>query len=931
MNRRRGLVWRDVARCTGLVLLLPFVAATAGEVLTLDDMEYPGIESARKAWVPDEGSQPVGLAPRNGGSALQMVCNFVANERRSVYDLSGQWDLSRFNRFTFDIRMERPGALKLFIIYFRSTGGWLYGQFYVQEAGWQTVNMPKSMFHREEEPAGWHDITGVRLSAWRGDAVDTVCLVDALRAHADDVLVLKRRARCAAASRLRELLGLHGVHVRDTTESEVRAAGLPEVSLVILPRNPDLDAALCRRLTKYVQAGGKLIAFRHVPPPLAQVLGVRVSGALDDARRSRCATVRLTGGTVKGLPETLVLSPSELGVAAPAAEGTALLGTWLDAAGVELGCPAVALSSAGAFVSFPPPAGDPVAAARFLLALVGHFVPEAWRTAAQAAATPARRIGHLERDQLRSWLESRPPRPPRRKQALALLDRAEALRERIDGAVRRQDHIGAATLAVERDQALEQAYLLGHRARAGEFRAWWEHSGQSGFADWDTALRVLSEAGFNAVITNCLRGGSAQYPSTLLPVSPVVEQKGDQVAAAVAAGRKYGVEVHIWKVNFWGWDSPKPFVERMRAEGRFQVAFDGKPSEWLCPSHPANRELEVGSMVEVASRYAVDGVHFDYIRYEGSNYCFCAGCRERFEQDRGLRVANWPADTRTEALEKAWVEWRAEQISRIVRETALRVRAVRPGCRISAAVFPEYPSCAQGAGQDWVRWAREGWVDFLCPMVYSDSNYTYARRITAALRDLRGAVPVYPGIHVSRLSMLPFTTSTVAGQIAIARNLGLDGFTLFNYGDVLAGKVLPGLQAGITQGQTYVPNRGPSVQFTIRATVDAVLGGAHVDKGKAFSCTVAVTLSSTREPVRAFRAQVVLENADGEPCQQLGAVSTENPGASADITISEPGLYRVAAVGTFTGVSGVAHPFTARSQPIVCERLPPASRQLLTR
>jgi hypothetical protein len=68
----------------------------------------------------------------------------------------------------------------------------------------------------------------------------------------------------------------------------------------------------------------------------------------------------------------------------------------------------------------------------------------------------------------------------------------------------------------------------------------------------------------------------------------------------------------------------------------FVVTFDGKPQDaWLCPSHPANQALELNALVEIARNYDVAGLHLDYIRYPGKDYCFCAGCRQRFEASLG--------------------------------------------------------------------------------------------------------------------------------------------------------------------------------------------------------------------------------------------------------------------------------------------------------
>ena len=64
---------------------------------------------------------------------------------------------------------------------------------------------------------------------------------------------------------------------------------------------------------------------------------------------------------------------------------------------------------------------------------------------------------------------------------------------------------------------------------------------------WDRSIRRLRDMGFNAVIPNMLWAGLAHYPSDVLPEAPGGK---DQIADCLKACRKYGVECHVWKVNY---------------------------------------------------------------------------------------------------------------------------------------------------------------------------------------------------------------------------------------------------------------------------------------------------------------------------------------------------------------------------------------------
>ena len=142
-----------------------------------------------------------------------------------------------------------------------------------------------------------------------------------------------------------------------------------------------------------------------------------------------------------------------------------------------------------------------------------------------------------------------------------------------------------------------------------------------------------------------------------------------------------------------GWSAPQPFMQKMKQTGRTQVNFDGKPEDrWLCPSNPENQDLEIAAMVEVATKYDVDGIHFDYIRYPGPENCFCNGCRQRFEKQNrqgGHRVAASRAQRSATGRRLAGfpsLQYHAASLP----EVSQKVRALGKKTKISAAVFPNY-------------------------------------------------------------------------------------------------------------------------------------------------------------------------------------------------------------------------------------------------
>jgi uncharacterized lipoprotein YddW (UPF0748 family) len=293
---------------------------------------------------------------------------------------------------------------------------------------------------------------------------------------------------------------------------------------------------------------------------------------------------------------------------------------------------------------------------------------------------------------------------------------------------------------------------------------------------------------------NVLWGGTAHYASDVLPRSGTFEKYGDQLDQCCKAAQKFGLEVHVWKVNFNLTTAPKQFIERMRREGRTQVSVKGAQLDWLCPSHPENRKLELESMLEAARKYPIAGLHFDYIRYPDAASCYCDGCRERFEKESGKSVENWPEDCHAGSRKDEYNDWRCRQITALVAAVHDEAKKIRQEIKISAAVFGAYPDCRRLVAQDWPAWIEAGYLDFVCPMDYTESD-DYFRALVKKQLELAEKTPVYPGIGATA-TKINLSAEQVQKQIGIARELGAGGFSIFNFDAKTAVKIERGEWSG---------------------------------------------------------------------------------------------------------------------------------------
>ncbi|MHB9010059.1 MAG: family 10 glycosylhydrolase [Limisphaerales bacterium] len=782
----------------------------AADPTVIDDCQYADEAAARAAWVPMTGTAPVTLQTKAGVRALRLSCNFAGTAmKRASWDRRVSLDLSACQGIQFQFLCPDATPVSHFSLYFESGDGWYVSSFFPNSAGWNTVNVGKADMTIEGQPAGWSAISAVRLSAWRGADVDTEFFVSDLRLAGvlgADTLVALVRCDLATETRPADRSGIAryhagmarafdelGVGCATLSDLDLTAARLGRARLVVLPHNPVMPDSAVDALIAYLEDGGRLLAFYGMPARLRPLVNIDAGGFARPTQPGGFAAMRLVEGALPGAPP--LVRQNSWNIAEPKAVPgrSRTVGEWLDAHGRSTGHGAIVVSSNCIEMAHVLLDDDRANQRRLLLAMAGHLVPEIWQQVADASlARIGRLAGFRDFDEAMAQIGGIARDHP---EASALLEEA---RRRRGSAVALRDEGRFPEACEQADDAARRmldAFCAAQRPLAGEFRAFWCHSafGVPGL-DWDAAIERLATNGFTAIMPNMLWGGVAFYESEVLPVAPEVATSGDQIAQCLAAARRHGLQVHVWKVNWNLGRAPTDFVARMRRQNRLQADSKGQEEPWLCPSHPENQQLEIASMVEVARRYEVDGIHFDYIRYPDGDHCFCAGCRERFEQARGASLPRWPQDVLTDgAPRQFWLDWRRGHITAVVKAVSEQARAVRPKVKLSAAVYRNWVTDRDSVAQDWKLWCERGYLDFVCPMNYTASDAQFENWVRQQ-RVWAGRTPCYPGIGAWEL-----TPDRVIGQIQLARRHGTGGFVLFNYDGLAAGELLPRLGRGLTK------------------------------------------------------------------------------------------------------------------------------------
>jgi len=601
---------------------------------------------------------------------------------------------------------------------------------------------------------------------------------------------------------MQRILDSVGLRSSIVTDEGVASGALKGKRVAIFPLNFRISDEEAEAVRAFVANGGKVIACFSAEQRLLPLMGVTATKFTRGGQASPFNVVKFVPDKPRGFPDSFAQRSSNIMAATLAPDGR-VIATWHDTDGTDTGYPAVVLSPTGMYFSYILYAGDVAKTSQFLLAAIASLTgEEAYKDAVEHIAPRLWEFRRYETaDELRRACAGEPRADESFKQAVQLAQKSRSL----ISAGRFYDAYQAVQQA---RKAAELAFIRSLPAGPDrEFRGTWIHNVAVPNQDWDSFFAGMKRAHLNALLPNVCAAGYAHYKSDLLPTSDFIEQHGPQVEKMIRAAHAHGIEVHLWRVCFNLWRPGRDVVQKLAAEGRVCVdpqgnVIGGPNNGSLCPSNPQNQRLEINAMIEMVQKFHPDGIHFDYIRYPSGNCCYCEGCRRRFEARIGRRVENWPQDVLSGGpLRQQYLQFRRDQVTHVVAEVSRRVRQLDPKVKISAAVFSDWASARDTVGQDWKLWVEKGYLDFVCPMNYTQSPDELAAIVSRQVGWVGRRVPLESGIGAFRSSSAWHT----ADLVDTARRNGADGLVFFDYRGRVVSEFIPALVEGPLRNEAKTP------------------------------------------------------------------------------------------------------------------------------
>ncbi|MGL5192430.1 MAG: family 10 glycosylhydrolase [Chroococcales cyanobacterium] len=408
--------------------------------------------------------------------------------------------------------------------------------------------------------------------------------------------------------------------------------------------------------------------------------------------------------------------------------------------------------------------------------------------------------------------------------------------------VKEQDYAGARAKWLEIRDLLWQNYPTNGVLAQPEIRAIWLDRGSIVRAGSEQGLaRIfdnLAATGINTVFFETVNAGYPIYPSQVAPQQNPLIGNWDPLASAVKLAHERGMELHAWIWTFAAGNQrhnvllnldpnyPGPVIaanpDWAGYTNQGQMIPRGQTKPFLDPANPEVRSYLLNLLEEIATRYDVDGVQLDYIRYPfqdpsaGRSYGYGRVARQEFQNLTGVDPMTISPGDRD--LWQQWTDFRVRQIDSFVADASQLLRTLRSDLILSVAVFPLNPHDRRNRiQQNWEEWARRGDVDLVVPMTYAmDTNRLEQLAQPWINQGDLGAALILPAIR-----LLDLPEIIAVDQIQALRNQSVGGYALFaveNLNPVLNG-IFQRTQGPSALGdRTPIPYREPFAAAAARFT-----------------------------------------------------------------------------------------------------------------
>jgi len=275
-------------------------------------------------------------------------------------------------------------------------------------------------------------------------------------------------------------------------------------------------------------------------------------------------------------------------------------------------------------------------------------------------------------------------------------------------------------------------------------------------------LDQLQQAGINTILIQTRVRATTIFPTTepwdgCLTGLPGNSPGYDPLQFCIDECHRRGMECHAWIVTIpvgkWNGTGCKQLRKKYPALIR-KIGGEG----YMNPENPQTGDYLAQFCAEVTSRYDVDGIHLDYIRYPET-------WKLRVSRNQGRQY-----------------------ITDIVKKISRSVKSIKPWIKLSCSPIGKYDDLSRYKSLGWNAnttvcqdaqgWLRDGLMDALFPMMYFQGNNFYPFAVDWHEHSYGRIVAPGLAVYMMHEREKNWNLDVITREMSVLRQLGL-GYTFF--------------------------------------------------------------------------------------------------------------------------------------------------------
>ncbi|WP_434578058.1 family 10 glycosylhydrolase [Thermoanaerobacterium thermosaccharolyticum] len=462
----------------------------------------------------------------------------------------------------------------------------------------------------------------------------------------------------------------------------------------------------------------------------------------------------------------------------------------------------------------------------------------------------------------------------------AIIDSAKGKLDNAKTCLNKGSYEEAENLLKSIDDDVNKAMYMSFESVKVESRAIWIRPKEKSLSEVEKNLDMLENMNINTIYLDVFWGGYTIYPtSNKYTAQNPIYNGFDVLDAYVKEAHKRGMEVYAWTENFLIGTSnlsdggpikaKEPNWLMISRKGyNYLVDSSGIKYYFLNPVIPDAREFLIELYKELAIKYDIDGIQFDYMRYPNSydysnDFGYDDYTRNLFKQYAGVdpKYLNVSSD-----MWQLWNYFRMNIINSFAYSVISELRMIKPEIKIAADVWPNYDTAPSDIFQDSKDWTIKNYLDILNPMSYYTSVLLVTDDLKNTLNFASGHSMVVPAIGTS----IGTDSVTLLKQIDAIRNNGGVGVGLFEFESLFKNGYEDALKGGVFSTQAVAPDKDPiyAVETVLGGTlsdIDGVyvkLGGMSQSEASTYKNLLSSIISALKSPNAVGNLKATLNEID---------------------------------------------------------------------